>query len=281
MTFQQAAQQDRVSSRRECGAHGGREIEWPRTDLQHGIDECQFTLHYQPLICLATGEMEGVEALLRWRHPEHGTLAADCFIDALTRQRLLSPLLPRLIEDACHTVVALDDATDTVPYVALNVDPQQFAEDPVVDLIETTLIATGAPARSLLVEMTERTDALDDSATLAAAHHLSALGVQLAIDDFGTGHSTLTRLRALPAAKLKIDRTFVRDVVTSDEDRAIVASVITLANGLGVGCVAEGVESLEQVEVLEELGCPTAQGFFLGKPVSSAEMTTRFRTAVA
>jgi EAL domain-containing protein (putative c-di-GMP-specific phosphodiesterase class I) len=281
MTLKQAPQHDRVLATGDCETHSGRDIEWPRTELQHGIDESQFTLHYQPLICLATGEMEGVEALLRWRHPEHGMLAADSFIDALSRQRLLTPLLPRLIEDACQTVVALDDATDTEPYVALNVDPQQFAQDPVVDLIETTLTATGAQPQSLLVEMTERTDALDDSATLAAAHHLSALGVQLAIDDFGTGHSTLTRLRALPAAKLKIDRTFVRDVVTSEEDRAIVASVITLAHGLGVGCVAEGVECLEQVEVLEELGCPTAQGFFLGKPVSSAEMTNRLRAAVA
>jgi len=254
---------------------------WTDRELRRAVADHQFTLHYQPVISLATGELEGVEGLLRWMHPDHGTLAAGSFIESMSRHLLLGPLLPQIIEEACQTAVALGETGNSGRFVALNVDPHQFAEDPIVDLIETALASTGAHAESLVVEMTERNGALDDTATLAAARDLHDLGVQLAIDDFGTGHSTLARLKALPAAKLKIDRSFVRDVDTDAEDQAIIASVVMLANSLGVGCVAEGVERPEQADVLSELGCPTGQGFLLGSAVSPSDITARFNAAVA
>jgi diguanylate cyclase len=248
-------------------------IEWSCKELRTAIDDHQFTLHYQPVVSLATGELEGVEALLRWQHPTRGTLAAGKFIESMSHLSLLGPLLPQLIEEACNTAVALAADGKNEPFVAFNVDPHEFTDEPLVDLIETALAASGANAHSLVVELTERTEALDDAATLSTAHHLHDLGIQLAIDDFGTGHSTLTRLKALPAAKLKIDQSFVRDVVEDREDQAIVASVVTLANGLGVGCVAEGVERPDQLDVLSGLGCTTVQGFLLGKPVAREELT--------
>jgi diguanylate cyclase len=256
-------------------------IEWSCKELRTAIDDHQFTLHYQPVVSLATGALEGVEGLLRWQHPTRGMLVAGTFIDSMSHHLLLGPLLPQLIDEACTTAVALGAAGDGDPFVAFNVDPHQFAADPIVELIETALAATGASARSLVVEVTERDGALDDAATAATARHLHELGVQLAIDDFGTGHSTLTRLKALPAAKLKIDRSFVRDLVHDAEDQAIVASVVTLANGLGVSCVAEGVERADQAQMLRDLGCTTGQGFLLGDAVAPGEITTRCRTAVA
>ena len=260
---------------------GAGEDAWSCQELRRAVADHQFTLHYQPVISLATGELEGVEGLLRWMHPDHGTLAAGTFIESMSRHLLLGPLLPQIIEEACQTAVALGEMGNSSRFVALNVDPHQFTEDPVVDLIETALASTGAHAESLVVEVTERNSALDDTATLAAAHDLHDLGVQLAIDDFGTGHSTLARLKALPAAKLKIDRSFVRDVDTDTEDQAIIASVVMLANSLGVGCVAEGVERPRQAEVLNELGCPTGQGFLLGSAVAPCDITARFSAAVA
>jgi diguanylate cyclase len=253
-------------------------IAWSRRELSTAIDDHQFTLHYQPVVSLATGELEGVEGLLRWQHPTRGILAAGAFIESMSHHLLLGSLLPQVIDEACNTAVALGAsglgaAGDGEPFVAFNVDPHEFADEPLVDLIETALASTGANAHSLVVEMTERNGALDDAATLATARHLHDLGIQLAIDDFGTGHSTLTRLKALPAAKLKIDRSFVRDVVDDPEDQAIVASVVTLANGLGVGCVAEGVERPDQLQVLSELGCTTGQGFLLGRAVAPDELT--------
>jgi EAL domain-containing protein (putative c-di-GMP-specific phosphodiesterase class I) len=256
-----------------------RSINWSCKELRTAIDDHQFTLHYQPVVSLASGELEGVEGLLRWQHPTRGMLAAGTFIESMSHHLLLGPLLPQLIDEACNTAVALGANGDSDPFVALNVDPHQFTDEPLVDLIETALSSTGANAHSLVVEMTERNNALDDAATVATARHLHELGIQLAIDDFGTGHSTLTRLKALPAAKLKIDRSFIRDVVEDREDQAIVASVVTLANGLGVGCVAEGVERPDQAQVLTELGCTTGQGFLLGKAVAPDEITTS-RTAV-
>jgi len=254
---------------------------WSGHELRRAVEERQFTLHYQPVISLETGELEGVEGLLRWMHPDHGTLVAGSFIESMSRHLLLGSLLPQIIEEACQTAVALGETGNSGRFVALNVDPHQFAEDPIVDLIESALASTGAHAESLVVEMTERNGALDDTATLAAAHDLHDLGVQLAIDDFGTGHSTLARLKALPAAKLKIDRSFVRDVDTDEEDQAIIASVVMLANSLGVGCVAEGVERPKQADVLSELGCPTGQGFLLGPAVAPGDITARFNAAVA
>jgi len=256
-------------------------FDWTRDELHQAVEDQQFLLHYQPVVSLTTGELEGVEGLLRWEHPDHGTLAAGTFIDAMSKHLLLGPLLPQLINEACRTAVALADGDGDDPFVAFNVDPHQFAEDPIVDLIEASLTTTGAHAHSLVVEMTERHAAFDEDATMATARDLHNLGVQLAIDDFGTGHSTLTRLKALPTAKLKIDRSFVRDVVHDVEDQAIVASVVMLANSLGVGCVAEGVERSEQAEVLNDLGCPTGQGFLLGQPVTVAEITTFAGSAVA
>jgi EAL domain-containing protein (putative c-di-GMP-specific phosphodiesterase class I) len=273
--------QARVPEPRHPEDRTAHHVDWTREELQRAIEAHQFLLHYQPVVSLATGELEGVEGLLRWHHPQHGTLPAASFIDAMARHRLLGPLLPRLIDEACHTAVALADGNAGDPFVALNVDPHQFAEDPVVDLIETALATSGANAHSLVVEMTERHGAFDEEATMATARDLHDLGVQLAIDDFGTGHSTLTRLKALPAAKLKIDRSFVRDVVHDAEDQAIVASVVMLANGLGVGCVAEGVERADQAEVLSDLGCPTGQGFLLGEAVAPAQISTLAGSAVA
>ena len=193
-------------------------IEWSCKELRKAIDDHQFTLHYQPVVSLATGELEGVEGLLRWQHPTRGTLAAGAFIESMSHHSLLGPLLPQLIDEACTTAVALAFGGNNEPFVAFNVDPQEFADEPLVDLIETALATSGANAHSIVVEVTERNDALNDATTLSTAHHLHDLGIQLAIDDFGTGHSTLTRLKALPAAKLKIDQSFVRDVVEDRED---------------------------------------------------------------
>ena len=254
---------------------------WSKPELQRAAEDGEFVLHYQPVISLVDGGVSGVEALLRWQHPTLGVLTADSFIRAVADAGLLQHLLPEILDAACDTAAALAHGTTRAPFVAVNVDPDQLVDDAVVSIVESALDSSGARAESLVIEMTERTETLDHAATLAVVSELNDLGVQFAIDDFGTGHSSLARIKRIPATKVKIDRSFVRDVVDDFDDQAIVASVALLADGLGLECVAEGIECSDQATTVAELGCTSGQGFLWSEAVAAADIADTIQTAGA
>jgi EAL domain-containing protein (putative c-di-GMP-specific phosphodiesterase class I) len=181
--------------------------------------------------------------------------------------------LPDILHAACNTAATLASVSQGVaPFVSVNVDPEQLTSHPMMEMIRGSLVSTGTPPELLVIEVTERTDTFNDSSSLAVVHELSGLGVQFAIDDFGTGHSSLDRLKRLPASKVKIDRMFVRDVVDDQEDQVIVGSVAQLADGLGLECVAEGIQASDQAATVAGLGCTSGQGFLWSQAVSAAEI---------
>jgi len=229
-------------------------------------------LHYQPVVSLSGGGVRGAEALLRWRHPNLGTLPAGNFLAAATRCGALSRLLPRIINDACSTAAAWRRQSGGRRFIAVNIDPHQFASEPVFDLVLSGLDSSGAKPDSLVIEVTERADESHDWAAIGTVQRLQEVGVGIALDDFGTGHSSLARLRKMPAQTLKIDKQFVQSVAIDASDRIIVANITQLAAALEIDCVAEGVETADQAKVLSDLGCKAGQGFLWSGAVPAEQI---------
>jgi EAL domain-containing protein (putative c-di-GMP-specific phosphodiesterase class I) len=247
-------------------------VDWSSADLHHAVESDQITLHYQPVVSLTGGGVRGAEALLRWRHPHLGTLNAGNFLAAATRCGALSRLLPQVINDACHTAAAWRRQSGGHRFIAINIDPHQFASEPVIDMVLSGLKSSGASPEALVIEVTERADQSHDRATIGAAQRLQKVGVGIALDDFGTGHSSLARLREMPAQTLKIDKQFVQGVTTDASDRIIVASITQLAAGLNIDSVAEGIETASQAKALADLGCKAGQGFLWSEAVPAAQI---------
>jgi diguanylate cyclase (GGDEF)-like protein len=239
-----------------------------QNDLRSAIERGQLELHYQPKVDGRTGETHGVEALLRWLHPTHGMIGPVIFIPLAERFGLIGKLGNWVIDEACAQVErwALDGVRMNV---AINLSVHQLREADLVERIERALVRHHMDANQLLCEITESVAMGDVKATQVAFSGLARIGVLLSIDDFGTGYSSLSYLRRLPARQLKIDRSFVMDLETSSDARAIVSAVVHLAHDLGLGVVAEGVETAGQRDVLVGLDCDELQGFLFAKPMRS------------
>jgi len=259
-------------------AHFEERLEGPRpemlglqNDLRHAVENGQLELHYQPKVDGRTGETHGVEALLRWLHPEHGMVSPAVFIPLAERFGLIGRLGDWVIDDACRQVEAW--ATQGVRMnVAINLSVHQLREADLVDRIEQALLRHDIDADQLLCEITESVAMGDVKATQTAISGLAHIGVLLSIDDFGTGYSSLSYLRRLPARQLKIDRSFVMDLETSADARAIVSAVVHLAHDLGLGVVAEGVETVGQRDVLTGLDCDELQGYLFARPMRAQDV---------
>ena len=259
-------------------AHFEERLEGPRpemlglqNDLRFAIEQGQLQLHYQPKVDGRTGETHGVEALLRWIHPEHGFVSPVVFIPIAERFGLIGKLGNWVIDEACRQVEAW--AADGVRMnVAINLSVHQLRENDLVERIEQALRRHNIDADQLLCEITESVAMGDVKATQAAFSGLAHIGVLLSIDDFGTGYSSLSYLRRLPARQLKIDRSFVMDLETSSDARAIVSAVVHLAHDLGLGVVAEGVETAGQRDVLIGLDCDELQGYLFARPMRAHEV---------
>ena len=254
-------------------AHFEERLEGPRpemlglqNDLRFAIENGQLELHYQPKVDGRTGETHGVEALLRWMHPEHGTVGPNVFIPLAERFGLIGKLGNWVIDDACRQVEAWA-AEGVRMNVAINLSVHQLRENDLVERIEQALVRHHIDADQLLCEITESVAMGDVKATQAAFSGLAHIGVLLSIDDFGTGYSSLSYLRRLPARQLKIDRSFVMDLESSSDARAIVSAVVHLAHDLGLGVVAEGVETAGQRDVLTSLDCDELQGYLFARPM--------------
>jgi len=243
-------------------------------DLRAALPARQFVLHYQPIVD-AVGEVRGAEALIRWRHPLRGEVRPDRFIPLAERTGLILPIGLWVLQEACAQLARWAARPETAHWtVAVNVSARQFRQPEFVRQTLEVLARSGARPGLLKLELTESMllDDLDDVA--AKMHELRAEGIRFSLDDFGTGYSSLSYLKRLPLCQLKIDRSFVKDVLSDGHDAAIARAIIALAGSLGLEAVAEGVETLPQRDFLAENGCRVFQGYLFGRPGPADLMTT-------
>ncbi len=244
------------------------------TDLRRAIDRDEFFIEYQPIVELQSGRLTGFEALVRWQHPDRGSVLPDRFIAVAEETGFIVPIGQWVLLQACLQMQRWNEKHSPASplSISVNLSGRQFGHSNLLEQVTQILDATGLDPRSLKLEITE--SVVMDSVESAAGtlEKLRALGVELSIDDFGTGYSSLSYLHRLPIDTLKIDRSFVSRMVENDENKEIVRTIIMLAKTLGMGVIAEGVETQEQAELLRELGCQYVQGYLVSKPLDA--MTT-------
>ncbi|BAS00005.1 diguanylate cyclase/phosphodiesterase with PAS/PAC sensor [Blastochloris viridis] len=238
-------------------------------DLRIAFRNNEFELFFQPLVQLAGGRLSGFEALIRWRHPGRGLVPPGDFITIAEEIGLILPLGEWVLHEACREAASWPDDIK----VAVNLSSEQFKSGAALaGAVTEALSASGLPARRLELEITESVLLAESAETLATLHQLRALGLSVSLDDFGTGYSSLSYLRKFPFDKIKIDQSFVRELSTRSDCTAIVRAVADLARTLGMATVAEGVETLDQMHALRELGCVEGQGYLFSRPVPAADV---------
>ncbi len=241
-------------------------------DLRRALQNDEFFVVYQPIVDLASGALRGVEALARWRHPERGIVPPLEFIPVAEETGLITALGARVLRDACDQFMLWRETLgDAAPQsVAVNLSRAQLCQDDLDERVQHELLRSGMPPQCLRLEVTESL-AMQDSSALGMLHRLKALGVSLALDDFGTGYSSLACLHEIPVDIVKIDRSFVSQLGQNDHRRVLIQATVLVARALGIKTVAEGVETAEQAQLLEDLGCTMAQGFLFGRPLTPTE----------
>ena len=251
-------------------------------DLRGALDRDELALHYQPTVDLATGEITGFEALVRWHHPTRGLVPPLDFIPIAEATGLIVPLGRWVLTQACRQAVAWGAGTTRRRLkMAVNVSVRQFERCDLADLVSTVVDETGMPVDQLCLEMTESVLLTDTEENLAQLLRLKELGVTLAMDDFGTGYSSLAYLRRFPVDTLKIDRSFVERLGGDREDVALVHMIVRLGKSLGMSTVAEGIEDATQLAALREIGCDYAQGYYLSRPLPAADAARVLRDGLA
>jgi diguanylate cyclase (GGDEF)-like protein len=236
-------------------------------DLRVAIAAGAFELHYQPQIDLNTQTVIGAEALIRWPHPEQGTIPPLDFIPLAEATGLIVPLGEWVLRTACQQMADWRDAGLHLPRLSVNLSGVQLNKSPIIDVVKRVIEETGIAGEDLELELTESTVMENVEAVIPILEHIHELGVSVAIDDFGTGYSSLSYLKRLPVDKLKIDRSFVSDVTTSEDDAAIAQAITSLAKTLRLDVIAEGVETEEQMLFLRRIGCDAAQGYYISRPL--------------
>ncbi len=241
-------------------------------ELRLAVDMDGLTLHYQPIVCVESGMLEGFEALLRWSHPTMGQVPPSRFIPLAEETGLILPLGRFVIREACAQLARWRREQPGIPhlFMSVNVSCLQFMRDNLVDYVAEVLDKTALGAEALKVEITESLLMQDPSHTVKELHRLRKLGVRIAIDDFGTGYSSLSYLQQLPIDHLKIDRSFISGTAQAKGNLQIVGSIISMARALGLTVIAEGVELEEQLTRLRHLNCDKAQGFMFSRPMDAA-----------
>jgi len=241
-------------------------------ELRGALAQRQLALHYQPKIDIATGEMRSVEALIRWHHPTRGLVLPGEFIPIAEESGLILEIGDWVIREACRQARVWRQRGLPFLRVAVNVSPLQFRQANFVKKVHAALEEHSLDATYLEIELTEATLMSNAETSVALLEQLSELGVVVAIDDFGTGYSSMSYLQRFPIDKLKIDRSFISDVASNADDASIVRAIISLAHGLRLKVIAEGVESEEQLGILRRMGCDQYQGFFRSAAVPAADI---------
>jgi EAL domain-containing protein (putative c-di-GMP-specific phosphodiesterase class I) len=235
--------------------------------LHHALSRQEFYLVYQPQISLKTGEIIGTEALLRWQHPELGNISPAEFIPVAENNGLISSIGEWVLLSAAKQLKEWIDRGMSPMIMAVNLSAVQFNNPKLPELVEQILNSTGLQPEYLELELTETATMSNPQVAVSIMNKLYELGIKMSIDDFGTGYSSLSYLKKFKIYKLKIDRSFVHDISTNPEDKAIVGAIIHMAQSLGLQTIAEGVEEIEQIEYLRSQGCDEVQGYYYSKPL--------------
>jgi EAL domain-containing protein (putative c-di-GMP-specific phosphodiesterase class I) len=246
-------------------------------DLRAALQREELVVYFQPKVSLVSGKMIGAEALVRWIHPEHGMLPPARFIPIAEETGLIVPMGEWILRHACEQARKWRDAGLDFKVLSVNLSVRQFRAPDVVQQVEAALAATGLPAEALDLELTESLVMDNAEEFIAKLRALKSLGVQLSVDDFGTGYSSLSYLKQFPVDRLKIDKSFVRHVVTDQGDAAIAQAVIRLGQILGLAVTAEGVETDEQLDFLRRYGCHEAQGYLFSPPLPAQAFEALWR----
>ena len=242
------------------------------SQLRHALERQELFLAYQPQVDIASGATIGVEALVRWKHPDRGIIPPLKFIAIAEETGLIVPLGQWVLEEACRQAMAWSAEGLPPLRVAVNLSARQFRDRHLLQQVRDVLTRTGLPPERLELELTESAIMDNPEQGVEVLRNLRALGLHLAIDDFGTGYSSLSYLKRFPIQRLKIDRSFVMDLEHDANDVAIAQAVIALARTLGLGVTAEGIETAAQLEMLRSFGCSEGQGYLFSRPVSAEEM---------
>jgi diguanylate cyclase (GGDEF)-like protein/PAS domain S-box-containing protein len=243
-----------------------------RNDLQKAIETQSLQLHYQPQIDARTGRVVGIEALLRWEHPEKGFVPPAIFVPVAEDSGQIIPLSLWVLDTACAHLRQLDEQGITGISMAVNISPMHFQRGHFVQYVQATLEKHGLRGEQLELEITESLLLHNAEQAIETLHRLKALGVRIALDDFGTGFSSLSYLKRLPIDKIKIDRSFIREIATDHHDAAITQGIISMAHHLSLIVVAEGVETASQMEFLKGSRCDTFQGYYFARPMPFAAL---------
>jgi diguanylate cyclase len=241
-------------------------------DLRRALDRREFVLFYQPKFDAMSMELNGVEALLRWQHPERGLVPPDQFIPMAEKTGMIVPMGEWVLDEACRQMAIWRDTLGATWPMAVNLSAVQFSHVGLIEMVADTLKRHSLDPNHLVLEVTESTAMHDVDSSMVILQRLTDMGVRISIDDFGTGYSSLMYLKRLPASELKIDRGFVRDLAHDSEDAAIISAIVALGRTLNLKIVAEGVETTVQQEFLTSLGCTSLQGYLLSRPVRAEKI---------
>ena len=242
-------------------------------DLQRAVEQNEFELYYQPQISTATGRLQGVEALIRWNHPQLGIVPPDKFIPVAERTGLIISLGAWVITAACKQMAEWRKQSIYVGKIAINLSGTQLSDQTLLDLLVEVLAETGIQASDLVIEVTEGTVQVTKQG-LQTFQRLKSIGIKIAIDDFGTGYSCLSSLTQLPIDCVKIDKSFVQNIQHKVDDSAIIATIVSMSRVLGLLVVAEGVETIDHVHYLNSIGCDLLQGYYFSRPVPAHQIST-------
>lgn len=261
-----------------------REVAVARREFEHELrlafENGEFELFYQPQLSIADRQLTGAEALIRWNHPERGLLTPASFIEVLSQKQSAGDIGEWILRTACRQAFEWRKAVPTFR-IGVNLFEAQLRSGRLLTAVRETMQENDLPAEAIELEIVENILLHNDAATLKLLQNLRKLGVGLSFDDYGTGFASLSLLKRYPVSRLKIDRSFVRDVNTDPEDAAVVKAVLYLARSFGLEVIAEGVETKAQLDFLKDNGCQEVQGYLFGKPVPAAEFETKFVRSAA
>jgi diguanylate cyclase (GGDEF)-like protein/PAS domain S-box-containing protein len=248
--------------------------------LRRALERSEFELYYQPSINIREGRIDALEALIRWRHPELGVIPPDRFVPLAEESGLIVPIGEWVLREAVRQVRLWRKAGFDRVRVAVNLSLRQFRHRDLIHVIKQAVQDEGMEPSALALEVTESVFMEDEEETIARLNEMSNMGIEILIDDFGTGYSSLARLRMLPIHVLKVDRSFVRDITTDPNDASIIAAIISMAHNLQLKVIAEGVETVNQLNFLKAQGCDDIQGYLLSRPIPAREVIPFLREGV-
>jgi EAL domain-containing protein (putative c-di-GMP-specific phosphodiesterase class I) len=246
-------------------------------DLRKAVERKEFIIHYQPIISLSDGSISGFEAVLRWQHPQKGIVLPDEFIPILEETNLVIPVSEWALREACLQIGKWQELMkNKLIFVCVNLSIKQFLQTNFIESIQHIIKETEIHVQNLCLEVTEGMIMGTPQTTAGILFRIRDLNIQLYLDDFGTGYSSLSYLHHFPISAIKIDKSFIQRLIQSEDDALIVQAIINLGKNLKKDVIAEGVETIEQLERLISLGCPKVQGFYFSKPIAAEDIEEQF-----